>query len=125
MTNVKKEKGDKFERAVLNTIQDAPLAAYRTFNAGIPSDAGDIHIRASSNVVVQCKNVVRLNLAEWTTDARRQANQAAQHALENAVGVVVVKRRGHSNTARSYVVCELGDFLTLIGRRPINLKEQP
>ena len=112
--NTNKSNGDSFERAVLNTVQDAAIDAWRTFNAGIPSDAGDIHIRAASNVVVQCKNVARLNLAEWTTDARRQADQAASHALEDAVGVVVVKRRGHSNTARSYVVCELGDFLNIL-----------
>lgn len=115
MTNSNKDRGDRFERAVLAVCQDSPHIAYRTKNAGIPHDAGDLHIRASRDVVCQIKDVGRINLTGWMHDAKTQALTAGRLHLVDPIGAVVIKRRGDGNPARSFVVLELDDFLNLLG----------
>lgn len=114
MPNTNKQRGDRFERAVLAVCQDSPHIAYRTLNAGIPADAGDIHIRSQRDIVLQCKDVGRINLTGWVHDAKTQASTAGRLHLVDPIGAVVIKRRGDGNPAKSFVVLELDDFLTLL-----------
>ena len=56
---------------------------------------------------------------EWAAkivrhDAKTQALTAGRLHLVDPIGAVVVKRRGDGNPARSLVVLELDDFLTLL-----------
>ena len=74
-------------------------------------DRGDIagfrHMGA--RVVVECKNVARLSLATWITEAEvERGNDDATAAL------VIHKRHGHGDAADQYVTLTLGDLVALL-----------
>lgn len=74
-------------------------------------DRGDIagfrHMGA--RVVVECKNVARLSLATWVTEAEvERGNDDATAAL------VIHKRHGHGDAADQYVTLTLGDLVALL-----------
>ena len=74
-------------------------------------DRGDIsgfrHMGA--RLVVECKNVSRLSLATWVTEAEvERGNDDA------TVGLVVHKRHGRGDPADQYVTLTLGDLVALL-----------
>ena len=74
-------------------------------------DRGDIagfrHMGA--RVVVECKNVARLSLATWITEAEvERGNDDATAAL------VIHKRHGRGDAADQYVTLTLGDLVALL-----------
>ena len=74
-------------------------------------DRGDIsgfrHMGA--RLVVECKNVSRLSLATWITEAEvERGNDDATAAL------VIHKRHGHGDPADQYVTLTLGDLVALL-----------
>ena len=74
-------------------------------------DRGDIsgfrHMGA--RLVVECKNVSRLSLATWITEAEvERGNDDATAAL------VIHKRHGHGDAADQYVTLTLGDLVALL-----------
>jgi hypothetical protein len=81
-------------------------------------DRGDVwNVRAHGGrpVVVECKDVVELDLSGWVREAEAERlNEPGAIA-----GVVVHKRRGKGDPADQYVTMTLRDFAALIlGVRP-------
>lgn len=111
MSHPNKRKGDRFEIAVRDHCRGAGFDADRT-RAGYARDRGDIHLAATAagpQVIVQCKNTARLDLASFLRDVADQRTDAgARH------GFAVVKRRGVGDVGRSYAVMELDDLLVLL-----------
>lgn len=104
-----RRKGSSFERliadgfaAALNDdrIDRAPLRG--------AADRGDIaNLRNPfGRVVVECKNVARLDLAGWVTEAETERGNADANAA-----AVIVKRRGKGKFLDQYVVLTVRDFL--------------
>jgi len=78
-------------------------------------DRGDltgIRTLLGDRVVVEVKNVARLDLAGWITEAAVEAGND-----DAAVGVVVHKRRskGRAQMGDQYVTMRLADFAVLLG----------
>lgn len=111
-----KSAGTRFESQVA-----ACLALYvddrieRRARAG-SLDRGDIaglrHM--GERVVIEVKNVARLNLAGWVTEA--EIERGNDDAL---AGLVAHKRHGKGDPLDSYVTCTLRDLVALLtGQRP-------
>lgn len=65
-------------------------------------------------VVIEVKNVARLNLAGWVTEA--EIERGNDDAL---AGLVAHKRHGKGDPLDSYVTCTLRDLVALLtGQRP-------
>lgn len=81
-------------------------------------DRGDltgVRTVTGQRVVVEAKNVAKLNLAGWITEA-----EAERGNDDAAVGVVVHKRRGYGKTRMGdqYVTLTLHDLTVLLGAEP-------
>ena len=79
-------------------------------------DRGDIGglRHGTARVVVECKDVTRMNLAGWVTetDTERSNDDAA-------VGIVIHKRRGTQDPGDQYVTMTVRDLVSLLtGTRP-------
>lgn len=74
-------------------------------------DRGDIagfrHMGA--RLVVECKNVSRLNLATWVTEAETERGND-----DATAGLVVHKRHGKGDPSDQYVTLTLGDLVALL-----------
>jgi hypothetical protein len=76
-------------------------------------DIGGVRVHGK-RLVIECKDVARLNLSGWVNEAHIEAGN--DDAL---AGVVVHKRRGHGDPGDQYVTCTLADLVALItGVRP-------
>ena len=73
-------------------------------------DRGDIagfrHMGA--RLVVECKNVSRLSLATWITEAE------VERGNDDATALVIHKRHGRGDAADQYVTLTLGDLVALL-----------
>lgn len=106
-----KQAGTRFERVIADY-----LAAHiddridRRVKNGA-RDLGDIgglrHM--GQRVVLECKDVARLNLAGWVEEAQIEAGN--DDAL---AGLVVHKRRGTADPGDQYVTCTVRDLVALI-----------
>lgn len=79
-------------------------------------DKGDIaNVRAhGQRVAVECKDVTKLDLAGWVTEAERERMNDGALA-----GVVVHKRRGKGQPGDQYVTLTLADLVAILtGKRP-------
>lgn len=79
-------------------------------------DKGDLaNVRAhGQRVVIECKDVARLNLAGWVTEA--DIERGNDDAL---AGLVIHKRRGSSDPGDQYVTATVRDLVALLtGVRP-------
>lgn len=80
-------------------------------------DRGDLSgVRApgGGRVVVEAKNVTRINLAGWAAEAE------AERGNDDALAAVIVhKRHGVGDPGAQWVTCTLADFVALLtGQRP-------
>lgn len=111
-----KAAGARFERMIADY-----LAAHvddridRRVKTGA-KDKGDIagvrHM--GQRVVVECKDVMKLNISGWVNEAQIEAGND-----DAIVGLVVHKRRGTSDPGDQYVTCTLRDLVALLtGERP-------
>lgn len=111
--------GTLFERAVADYLNGYMLAEFgadadpidRRVRTGA-KDKGDIlglkGIRGGK-VVAECKNVTRMDLSGWLTEARVEA------ANDDApMGVVIHKRHGKGEPADQYVTMDLRTFAHLL-----------
>lgn len=107
-----KAAGTRFERAVADYLAEeldddridrAPKAGAK--------DKGDIAgVRMGGHkIVVECKDVSRMDLPKWTREAQVEAGNAG--AL---VGVVVHKRHGVANPGRQWCTMTLEDLVSLL-----------
>lgn len=79
-------------------------------------DKGDIAgVRVhGQRVVIECKDVARMDLAGWVAEA--EAERVNDGAL---AGLVVHKRRGRADSADQYVTLTVRDLVALLtGSRP-------
>lgn len=107
-----KAAGTRFERLVADYLAEeldddridrAPKAGAK--------DKGDIaNVRMGSHkVVIECKDVARMDLPKWTREAQVEAENA-----EALTGIVVHKRRGVTNPAQQWATMTLGALARLL-----------
>ena len=106
-----KQKGTSFERLIADGLSEhfdddridrAPLRG----NA----DRGDISGLRSpfGKIAVECKNVAKLDLAGWVTEAQAEAGN-----LDAIAGIVIHKRRGKGQFLDQYVTCTVRELLAI------------
>lgn len=107
MSHPNKRKGTEWETAVTRYLREVVPDGddiRRVAQTG-RMDTGDVHARP---FVLECKNVARVDLAGFTEQARREAENAGL-----SYGVAVVKRRG-KGVQHGYVVMTLETFARLL-----------
>lgn len=104
MTSPSKTKGSRAELAVARYLADNHWPhAERAYGAGRPDDVGDID--GVPGVVFEVKDHKKHQLAAWMTELEHEVANA------NAVtGILVVKRRLHTNPADWYAIGRFGDW---------------
>ncbi|HKY58345.1 MAG TPA: hypothetical protein VJL80_09930 [Aeromicrobium sp.] len=111
-----KAAGTRFERAVADYLATHVSEFIdRRVKTGA-TDKGDIvNVRThGQRVVLECKDVTRLSLGQWITEA--DTERGNDDAL---VGAVIHKRRGTTDPGDQYVTCTLRDLVALLtGTRP-------
>ena len=107
-----KAAGARFERVVADYLAEelADDRIDRAPKAGA-KDKGDIaNVRMGDHkVVIECKDVARMDLPKWTREAQVEADNAG--AL---VGIVVHKRHGVAKPGQQWVTMILGDLTRLL-----------
>lgn len=107
-----KAAGARFERLVADYLAEeldddridrAPKAGAK--------DKGDIaNVRMGDHkIVVECKDVTRMDLPKWAREAKAEAENAG--AL---TGIVVHKRHGVANPAQQWATMTLGELVKLL-----------
>ena len=111
-----KKAGTAFETLIANGLREAlgDNTIQRAPNWGA-LDKGDIvNVKIDGlPIVIQTKDVARLSLPAWTSDAKVQAVRA--NAL---AGLVVHKRRGTTDPMRQWVTCTVAELVALLTREP-------
>lgn len=108
--------GSRFERLVADYlavhVSDVIDRRVKT-GAKDTGDIGGVRVHGQ-RVAVECKDVAKMNLAGWVTEAdTERLNDGA------LAGVVVHKRRGKGDAGAQYVTLTLDDLVALItGARP-------
>lgn len=107
-----KAAGARFERVVADYLAEelADDRIDRAPKAGA-KDKGDIaNVRMGDRkIVIECKDVARMDLPKWTREARVEAENAG--AL---VGIVVHKRHGVAKPGQQWATMTLGDLTRLL-----------
>lgn len=105
-----KAAGSRFERLIADClarlIDDRIDRRVKTGN----KDRGDIGgwRFGGHRLVVECKDVARLDLSGWVDEA--EVERGNDDAL---AGFVIHKRRGHGDPLDQYVTCTLRDLIAL------------
>lgn len=111
-----KKAGSRFERSIADSLAehvDDRIDRRAKTGAKDRGDIGGLRY-AGRRVVIECKDVARLNLAGWVDEA--DVERGNDDAL---VGLVVHKRRGHGDPLDQYVTTTLRDLIALLtGARP-------
>lgn len=111
-----KAAGTRFERQIANALAEHVDDRIDRRVKNGAKDLGDIGgLRfAGRRVVIECKDVSRLNLGGWVEEA--DIERGNDDAL---VGLVVHKRRGHGDPLDQYVTTTMRDLIALLtGSRP-------
>lgn len=112
MSNPSKQKGTRFETALVDYLRRHGIPAERKALHG-KADEGDIRAEIGGReLCIEAKDRKRLAVAEWADElAREKALTRADH------GVLVIHRAGmgRDNFGRNLAVMELADLLELIG----------
>lgn len=107
-----KRAGARFERQVADYLAGAlDDRIDRRVKTGAldKGDIGGVRDSYGNRIVIECKDVARLSLPEWTREAQQEA--VNDQAL---AGVVVHKRRGVSDPAKQWVAMTLEDLVALL-----------
>ena len=113
MSNPAKERGHRFERAVVEYLRaHGQQVAERAYGEGRSDDQGDIRgvTVAGEAVAIQAKDWARFVASEWLGDAETQRINARAR-----FGIAVAKRRG-KGAGEAYVVMTLETFAEMLGR---------
>lgn len=116
MSNPNGAKGSSFERLIADCLAEhVDDRIDRRVKTGT-KDRGDIgglrHM--GGKVVVECKNVAKMNLAGWIGEA--EVERGNDDAL---VGMTIHKRRGKGQALDQYVTLTVRDLIALLtGERP-------
>lgn len=106
-----KAAGTRFERSIADSLAEhVDDRIDRRVKTGA-KDRGDIagirHL--GERVVIECKDVAKLNLSGWVNEA--EVERGNDDAL---AGVVVHKRRGTADPLDQYVTCTVRDLVALL-----------
>jgi hypothetical protein len=105
--NRAKQKGTGWESTIVAYLKSRGIVHAERRTLGGVNDRGDI--AGIPGVVIEAKNVARMDLAGWIDETSRETvNDAAK------VGVVWVKRRGHTSAGKGYVIMTGDTFVDLI-----------
>lgn len=108
MTN---RKGGQFERDLLKYFrEDWSLDAERLRLAGV-EDEGDLLVRLDQRLVIEAKNVARMNLAGWLAEAELEAGHYAAHRGIEVPDFVVVHKAKGKGIGKAYVTTTLDQYL--------------
>jgi hypothetical protein len=106
MPNRMKQKGDRFERAVVAAMRVNGFPHVERTRAGWDDDRGDV--TGAPGLVVQAKDVAAKSWGPWLQSLQAQVvNARADH------GVLVVKRRGDSDAGSALAVMRFDHWLRL------------
>lgn len=121
-----KAAGTRFERSIADCLAhhiDDRIDRRTKTGAKDRGDIGGLRISSAiydqdqllhPRVVIECKDVARLNLAGWVDEA--DTERGNDDAL---VGLVVHKRRGNADPLDQYVTTTMRDLIALLtGARP-------
>ncbi|MGG7510923.1 putative PDDEXK endonuclease [Plantibacter sp. YIM 135249] len=107
-----KQKGTSFERLIADGFAEA-LDDDRIDRAPPrgAADRGDIaNVRTPhGKLAIECKNVAKMNLAGWVTEAQTEAGNA-----DAVAGVVIHKRPRKGQFIDQYVTMTVREFLQLV-----------
>ncbi|MGH3633944.1 MAG: hypothetical protein ACRDTS_07605 [Mycobacterium sp.] len=107
-----KTAGTRFERQIADALRyalgDDRIDRRARNGSKDRGDIGGIRLHGQ-RVVIECKDTTRLELPEWTTEARTECGNDC--AL---VGVVVHKRRGTTDAMAQWVSMTLADFIAIL-----------
>ena len=106
MTSPSKAKGSRAELAVARYLQEAGWPYAERSRAGWTDDRGDID--GIPGVVVEVKDCKRHDLSGWLAELEVETANARA-----VTGVLVVKRRLHTNPADWYAITRLGDWAAM------------
>ena len=111
-----KAAGTRFETQVAGYLAehvDDRIERRRQRGANDRGDISDLRVRGQ-RVVVECKDVSRMSLSAWITEAETERGHD-----DAGVGMVIHKRRGKPLASDQYVTMTLADLVSLInGQRP-------
>lgn len=108
-----KRRGASWEVAIRNFLHGLGLKAERVARKGA-NDIGDVAVELDDGhvFVIEAKDTVRPELAQWIREAQIEADNYARHrhlSPDFVHPVVVYKRRQHG-VEQAYVVMTLGDW---------------
>ena len=106
MSNPQKRKGSAAELAVARYMQEAGWPYAERSRAGWTDDRGDID--GCPGIVVEVKDHKRHALSEWMGELEVEVANARA-----ITGVLVVKRRLHTDPADWYAITRFGDWCHL------------
>ena len=102
-----KKRGTAWETAIVNYLRDKGFTyAERRALAG-RHDQGDL--TGIPGICVEAKSVSRLDLSGWLDEAETERDNARAD-----VGLVWIKRRGHTSPGRAYVLMSGDDLVWLL-----------
>lgn len=108
MPNRNKERGDRFQRAVLTATLEHFGDAWIT-RAGWDDDRGDIVTNADDpRFIVQAKDCAKKQWRPWLEELDQQITNAGAKA-----GVLAIKQRGIADAGQSLAVMQFRDWLAL------------
>ena len=112
-----KAAGSRFERQIADALAahvDKRIDRAPRRGARDQGDVGNVYDTRGHAYVLECKNVLRLDLPAWTREAYAEGVNAG--AL---VGVVVHKRHGVSDPMAQWVSMTVADLVAILnGRYP-------
>ena len=106
MTSPQKATGSRAELAVARYMQEAGWPYAERSRAGWTDDRGDID--GAPGIVVEVKDHKKFALSEWMGELEVEVANARA-----ITGVLVVKRRLHTDPADWYAVTRFGDWCHL------------
>lgn len=105
--SAQKKKGTAWESAIVSYLRDKGFTYAERRALSGASDKGDL--TGVPGVVVEAKSVSRTDLSGWLDEAEQERDNA------NAdVGIVWIKRRGHTSPGRAYALLSGDDLVWLL-----------
>lgn len=106
LVNPQKNKGDAYERSIIDYLRQCGFRVDRT-RAGWSDDRGDIH--GIEGVTLECKNHIRMALSGWIAELLTECENN-----QTTIGAVIHKKKGVTNPADQYATLPLGKFVQLL-----------
>lgn len=111
-----KKAGAFFERQMADYLAEALDNDYIDKKPrGGSRDTGDVGgVRIDGHrLVIECKNVAKMDLPGWTREAKKEAiNDGA------LAGLVIHKRHGVADPSQQWVTCTVAELVALITKLP-------